>query len=219
MPPKSLLLLLTFISATCAIYLDLTGNHELFTIFKPLTSVIIITIPLLYNSKSFPRYTLYIISALFFCLVGDILLLNNNYFVFGLVAFLIGHILFTLGFTSISGIKRYPQTLIILLIIGGAYYAYLFNSLSTLAIPVFIYFIFITLMCWQGIGLYIWKKRKVFLYVAISVVLFLISDSTLALNKFKVPFEASRVIVLATYWLSIALLANSTTMIVDEDVY
>ncbi len=52
-----------------------------------------------------------------------------------------------------------------------------------------------------------------FAYVGIAVVLFLISDSIIALNKSQYAFQLSGVLILSTYWLSISLLANSTTVI------
>lgn len=215
MPSKLILNVLSLLCGSMAIYFNMTQNLDLFKIFKPLTTIIIILIPLLHKSHPL-KYANYIILSLIFCLLGDTLLLNDSYFIFGLVSFLIAHILFTASFITLSKFKFYPLPIVILLFLGGAYYIYLYSSLKALAIPVFIYFLFITLMSWQGIALYIWKKKQSFLFIAIAVILFFISDATLALNKFKFPFEASRIIVLSTYWISILLLANSATMINEE---
>lgn len=215
MPSKLFLNILSLLSGSIAIFFNMAQNQKLFSIFKPLTTIIIILIPLLHKSDS-PKYAKYIILSLLFCLLGDTLLLNDLYFIFGLLSFLTAHVLFTISFISLSKFKFYPLPIVVLLILGGSYYIYLFSSLESLAIPVFIYFLFITLMSWQGIALYIWKKKQSFLFIAIAVILFFISDATLALNKFKFPFEASRIIVLSTYWMSILLLANSATIINEE---
>ncbi|MBT8189652.1 MAG: lysoplasmalogenase, partial [Bacteroidia bacterium] len=87
------------------------------------------------------------------------------------------------------------------------YYIYLLPGLNGLAIPVFFYFLVITVMCWQGISLYLWKNSRALQYIAMGSVFFLISDSILAFNKFATPFELARILTLSTYWLSVGLIA------------
>ena len=213
MPSIRVLNLLTLISAAVAIYFNFIENVDVYRIFKPLTTILVILIPLLQPVKIHKKYSQLIIVALLFCLIGDVFLLSKNHFIFGLASFLIAHVIFTLGFISINGWKSYPLPLIVLLTVGAAYYLFMYNSLNELAIPVLFYFVFIILMCWQGINLYIWRKEFVFKLIAIAVVLFLVSDSIIALDKFKMAFEASGLLVLATYWISISILANSTNEI------
>jgi len=43
------------------------------------------------------------IGALLFSLIGDVFLINEKYFLQGLASFLIAHICFTIGFTSLHG--------------------------------------------------------------------------------------------------------------------
>lgn len=213
MPSIRVLNSLTLISAIAAIYFDFIGNVDVFRFFKPLTTILVILIPLLRPIKNHKKYSQFIIVALLFCLIGDVFFFSKSHFVFGLASFLIAHALFTLGFISIDGWKSYPLPLVALLTVGAGYYLFMYNSLNELAIPVLFYFAFIILMCWQGINLFIWRKEFVFKLIAIAVILFLISDSIIALDKFKMSFEASGLLVLATYWISISLLANSTNAI------
>jgi uncharacterized membrane protein YhhN len=152
-----------------------------------------------------------------FCLIGDVFLLDTGNFAFGLASFLFAHILFTLAFISLDKLKRYLKPLGILFAIGLGYFLVLYPNLGDLALPVFLYFLFIVVMCWQGISLYIWKKDLAYKLIAIGVVLFLISDSILALNKFVMSFELSGFMVLTTYWLAVALLANAAVMVVKEE--
>lgn len=200
------------LSAIAAIYFDTIGEHSIYSFLKPLTSILIIFIPILHGARSPKQYWLLTIVALVFCLVGDVLLLSNELFVFGLGAFLLAHILFLFSFKSIGGFKIYITPLFGLVAIGGAYFYYLSSDLGEMLIPVFLYFIFIVLMCWQGINLYIWRKESAYQYIAMGVILFLISDSLIALNKFKMPFELSSLMVLSTYWMAIFLLASATAL-------
>lgn len=117
------------------------------------------------------------------------------------------------AFITISGLRKYWLILSILLIIGSAYYSVLYRRLEDLYIVVALYLLIILLMAWQGISLYIWQRKKVFLVVSIAVVLFLVSDAVLAFDKFFKPFNLSGVLILSTYWISIVLLANSTQYI------
>lgn len=157
------------------------------------------------------------VAGLLLCLIGDVFLLDGENFVFGLASFLIAHILFTVSFVSLDKFKRYLKPLGVLLAIGLGYFWVLYPKLGDLALPVFLYFLFIVVMCWQGISLYIWKKELPYKLIAIGVVLFLLSDSILALNKFVVPFQLSGFMILTTYWLAVSLLANATVYVVEQE--
>lgn len=205
--------LLIAISAIIAIALDATGNDVLYRSLKPLTTVLIILLPMLFGRKAPKTYWTLTVAGLLLCLIGDIFLLDSNYFVFGLASFLMAHMLFTVSFVALDKFKLYWTPLLVLFIIGLGYYYFLYPDLESLAIPVFLYFLFIVVMCWQGISLYIWKKTTAHSMIAIGVLLFLLSDSILALNKFVAPFDWSGILVLSTYWAAVALLANAVVVI------
>ena len=204
------------IAAVLAIVFRMQENEFWFTIFKPLTTILIISVPLLFGRKRITNgmkpYFFLIVYGLVFCLFGDVFLIGDGFFIYGLLSFLIAHILFAFAFMSIGGFKANFRPLIILSIIGLTYYLFLYGDLGDMAIPVLVYFLFILFMCWQGISLYLSDKKRMFLYVAVAVVLFMLSDSLLAFNKFKMPFQLAGILVLTTYWLAIGLIANSTTM-------
>ena len=197
------------ISAIIGIFLDYNNYHQWFVIFKPLTTILILFIALI-NFKSAPRkFAIYISIGLVFCILGDIFLLEQSGFLYGLVAFLMAHILFSVGFISIDGFKTYWKPAMILLAFIALFYGYLSDNLGDMTIPVIAYMLVISFMVWQGISLYIWRSEKVYLWIAISAVLFLISDSILAVNQFKFNFKEAPIYNLATYWTSLLLLANA----------
>ncbi len=202
--------LLIFLSACIAIYFDFIRNHQLYSILKPLTTILIILFTTFFGLKNSKFYK-FVLVALCFCLLGDTLLLYESYFIWGLVAFLIAHVLFTLSFISIDGFKTYLLPIGLLLVFGAFYYWELYGHLGNLKIPVFVYFSVIIIMIWQGVNLRIWKKTPMFSLLFLAVVLFLISDSILGWAKFKDAFQGSGILILTTYWASIFLIAMATT--------
>ena len=201
--------LLSLVLACIAIYLDFNG-YGLYLIFKPLTTIFIVSLVFFTPKLEHTKFKLLMMIAFGFCLFGDILLLNPSYFVFGLVAFLLAHILFIVAFIEHKGFRCHWTSFVLLFVIGGAIFFWLKPDLGDFMIPVLVYVLVITSMAWQGIGLYLREKGKAYLWIALAVLLFMLSDSLLAINKFKAPFPYASMLILGTYWLSISLLANAT---------
>jgi len=86
--------------------------------------------------------------------------------------------------------------------------------LGQFMVPVTVYVVVICFMAWQGIGLFLREKRKEFLWIGIAVLLFMFSDTMIAIAKFKTDFDYSSILILSTYWLSIGLIANAARRIV-----
>jgi uncharacterized membrane protein YhhN len=179
-----------------------------FIIFKPLTTILVLFLATFGNLRT--NYGKRVFIGLLFCLLGDVLLVPEHLFVFGLASFLIAHLFFLAAFYSEGGFKAKFTPLVVLVPIGVIYYAILFKHLDDLVLPVLVYFVAILIMCWQGINLYLVKKSNANYLVAVAVCLFLFSDANLALDKFIIGVELSKITVLASYWLAISLLAKST---------
>src|SRR5690554_3439635 len=92
-----------FISAIVAIIYRQRKNNKMFSIFKPLTTILIISLAVIIYQKAPNTYTTLMIASLLFALVGDIFLISKKYFIQGLSSFLITHIGFTIGFASLFG--------------------------------------------------------------------------------------------------------------------
>ncbi|MFT4635197.1 MAG: putative membrane protein YhhN [Arenicella sp.] len=204
---------LVFISASMSVYAQLNQLDWLFIIFKPLTTILIIVALTMYANRRQPRYYRTVLAGLIACLLGDVFLLNDNYFIFGLGAFLIAHLLFCYSFITLGGFKFYLIPLLILVAISTSFYLYLLPTLGSFATPVAIYNSVIVLMVWQGVSLVIKHKNSVTRCVAVAVVLFMISDAVIALDKFVVGFSWSSAIILPLYWLSISMLSYSAIIV------
>jgi uncharacterized membrane protein YhhN len=204
---------LIFSSAIAAIYSQLIGS-ELYNYLKPITTILIILLVILFAERKEGHFYKLIFTGLVFCLVGDILLLDDSRFILGLIAFLIAHLIFSYAFYSRNKASDKPRirfiSLLPFLFIGGGYYLYLLPNLGSIEIPVAVYISVIVLMSWQAAELYIGHKSRAHLAILSGARFFLISDSVLAFNKFVNGFEYSSVAILLTYWLAITLFAYST---------
>ncbi|TKC10079.1 lysoplasmalogenase [Pedobacter polaris] len=165
-----------------------------------------------YQTQLRGRFAKRIFMGLLFGLVGDSLLMfvdvNSSFFMFGLIAFLLGHLMYIFAFYL--DYKWNPQieksaTRIALAVFGAfclGFYLYLRPYLDSMKIPVMIYAFVISLMAIMAVN----RKGRVstlsFNLIFIGAILFLISDSFLAYNKFVKPFEGAGVVIMATYMLA-----------------
>ncbi|WP_242203619.1 lysoplasmalogenase [Aestuariivivens insulae] len=142
--------------------------------------------------------------ALAFSVIGDVLLMfvniNPNFFIGGLISFLLGHLMYVNVFYS----KRNPHIkpigfLTILLLYAIGLFYILKDSLGDLLVPVIIYMFVILLMATMA---YLRKNRAnktSFIFVFIGALCFIISDSLLALNKFYKPLPFANISIMVTY--------------------
>lgn len=140
--------------------------------------------------------------ALGFSGLGDIFLgiEGENLFVYGLGSFLIAHLFYVALFTRNLphpvelGIGR-KLLIFILLAYSAAMMMWLGPNLGPLAIPVIIYMSAISAMCLTAI---LDGFRTPF--VVAGALLFIISDSLIAVNRFKMPIEHVDYLVWAIYY-------------------
>ena len=154
--------------------------------------------------------------ALVFSWIGDITLqltmYNENFFIIGLCAFLITQLIYSIAFFSTTGKKSIiisrPYLLIPVIGYGFGLIFYLYDGLGDKTIPVIIYSLVILLMLTAVINRYGRVISISFYYVLIGAVLFVISDSLIAINRFKYPFDLARVIIMSLYILAQFLIVS-----------
>lgn len=184
----------------------LSGNESLNCFLKP------ILIPLLGIAvacyKNFPSKNI-LLSALLFSWIGDVVLLfadiDEIYFILGLVSFLISHIIYIVLFNKQNKIEgeenknifRIGSLVIALYLI--AMLALLLPTLGDLKIPVIVYSSVIsTMLLFAFNGFLAWGKsgnRHVFT----GAIVFVASDTILAIDKFYSPVERSSFFIMLTY--------------------
>jgi uncharacterized membrane protein YhhN len=142
--------------------------------------------------------------ALTFSSLGDALLDlgPDRFFIGGLLAFLVAHLIYILLFVRNRARPLKPRGWQLALVAAVLIYSILLSqwlapSLGALAGPVMIYVCVITVMVVSAILAGFSKP-----WVCSGVILFLISDSILAINKFKSPVPLGGYLVWATYYLA-----------------
>jgi uncharacterized membrane protein YhhN len=139
--------------------------------------------------------------GLAFSTVGDVLLdLDPRLFAFGLGAFLLAHLTYICLFTRNRATGLRPDPRRIAAVLGVLVYSatlsvWIVPSVSTLAVPVILYICALTTMVSAAI---LARFRQP--WVAVGAILFLISDSLLAIHKFKEPVPLRDFLVWTTYY-------------------
>ena len=166
---------------------------------KPL---IILTLFVLYYFSAEKRNNWYLL-ALFFSFLGDVFLLDKNgYFLLGIGSFLITQILFIK--LIISQLRKVRvHHIIITLLPFVVYFTVLISTikenLTEFFIPVVIYGISISFFGMVSLLNYFINKSKRSVVLLIGAVLFIASDSMIALNKFHEPRIIYPVAIMITY--------------------
>ena len=165
-----------------------------------MTTILIIVIALLGKGEVTALYKTLILVGLIFCLGGDIfLMLPERYFIAGLVSFLIGHLFYIAAFVTDTGFSL-SWWGIPLLIYGIFIYGLLAPHLGQMRLPVILYVLVILVMAWQALGRWADIHTGGALMAAVGAILFVASDSILALNRFRKPFRTGRALTLVTYY-------------------
>jgi len=151
------------------------------------------------------------ISGILFSAIGDFLLMfaaqNENYFIMGLIAFLITHICYTTAFISqIFNSRPWNQhwgqlafsTLIV--VYGAEYFILNHTSFGAFMIPVMIYCAAITAMGVAAVMRDLQNNKKGYFRVLLGALLFIVSDSLLATNKFVFAIDYEVILILGTYF-------------------
>lgn len=147
--------------------------------------------------------------ALFFSWAGDVLLLFQEkgplFFLLGLSAFLLAHAFYILFFHGIR-IKEAIAARWYLLVIVAVYYTILItllsDHLSDMKLPVRMYGVVISFMFLLALHMLFLQNKRAGRLMMFGALLFVVSDSVLAFNKFYEPFRAAGLIVMLTYGLA-----------------
>ena len=201
-------MLLAMLTASVHIWAEYRGPRMHVYIFKPLTMVIILLIAI-FGQAALPLYRYMIIAGLVFSMAGDVfLMLPSDRFVAGLVAFLITHLFYIVAFVSeTSTLIWWP--LIPLATYGIVIYLILAPNLGKLKPPVFIYIAVILIMAWFAWERWNHSIQSGAFLAYVGAVLFIISDTILAINRFLRAFKLARVLNLTTYFAAQCLIASS----------
>ncbi len=214
--------------ALCLLHLLATvAEQELLLL---LSKPALISLLALWFYRAFPAknqaFFRYILIGLLFSIVGDSLLMlvsygprQDHFFLFGLGAFLIAQISYALGFWQRSrGQNGWLQTkplrlAPLVLYLGLMLWLLLPVVTPEMRIPIAIYATAISAMVAGVLNLYGLIPPPIFRPLLAGVLLFLLSDSLIALNKFLLPFPLSGLAIMATYLMAQYWIASSAVQL------
>jgi uncharacterized membrane protein YhhN len=148
-----------------------------------------------------------IISAFVCSWLGDVTLqlqqFNDLFFMIGLCGFLVAQVLYLAAFFSTPGRNvlffRKIYLLLPVVLYGIILLYFLYNGLGDMRIPVIIYAAVILTMLTAALNRRKKVNRQSYILVLIGAVLFVLSDSMIAIDKFAYPFLLSRIVIMTTY--------------------
>ena len=206
--------LILFIAVLLADCIGIQLKNETWQfIFKPLLIPVLMGY-FLSQTKKDNNLVTWIATALFFSWSGDVLLLfeerNSLFFLLGLSAFLLAQLFYIIFFHHIrirENLKSNPWLLLIVVI----YYAVLMSALNpgfdnpgfhSMKLPVRIYGVVISFMFLLALHMLFLKNKITGRLMILGALLFVVSDSVLAFNKFVRSFEGAGLIIMLTYGLA-----------------
>jgi uncharacterized membrane protein YhhN len=147
------------------------------------------------------------LAGLFFSWAGDVVLEfsknNGNIFILGLVCFLLAHIMYLTAFFITPGknsiLTNRIWLLIPVIIYGMVLVSYLYSDLAEMRLPVILYAVVILTMLTGAMNRKDKVNKRSYYLVLGGAILFVISDSSIAINKFSHQFESSGIIIMSTY--------------------
>jgi uncharacterized membrane protein YhhN len=202
--------------AVSFIFLILENLHFVFPALIS-KALIISSLMIFYHFTVRGRYGLFhriIMTSLFFSWVGDVALQfadgniltivsSDLFFLIGLGSFLIAHIIYFIAFSIPKGKNsifntRIYQTVLVL-IYGFIMLYFLYRRLGDMKIPVIIYTTIILLMLLSALNRYGKVNGLSYVLVVCGALLFVISDSLIAITRFQMKINFAGTIILITY--------------------
>ncbi len=149
------------------------------------------------------KLAFYMVMALLLSWLGDVLLmfveLNPRYFLLGLLAFLLAHVMYMIIFRrSSQGFKPRLITYATgfsLFLFGLLLLLLLWPGLGGMKFPVVVYTVVIITMGFTAL----FRQAPGASYVLVGAMLFIGSDALIAVNKFSEPVTAARFWIMLTY--------------------
>ena len=178
-------------------------------IFKPLATATI-ALAAWRRGLLVRRYGRFIVAGLLFSLLGDIFLINQQHFVFGLLAFLVAHMCYLAAFTAEVRLAAYPQPFAAVAVIATVAVLVIWPGVEReLQLPVIAYVLVLAMMTAQAQTRSFLRGTYEARRAAMGAALCMISDLIFAIDKFHSPLPGAAFWILATYWSAQTLIALS----------
>jgi uncharacterized membrane protein YhhN len=187
-------------------------NFEFFQNWSKPFIILSLGLAVLPHFKAHPK----LLIGLFLSWIGDVLLIfqgaNELFFIGGLVAFLTAHLFYISIFSQAINKQhfRFSFTTLLFPVYAGLLFWFLYPTLGEMKIPVIIYALVI---CTMGISAVLRNdvSNKNYFIGVNGALLFIASDSVLAVNKFAQPLPYAGFLIMATYCAAQFLIVKAVT--------
>ena len=205
-----ILSVLTFIFAALTIRAYFKADTVQKCIFKPLTMLCIIAIAFLQSDSDPQFYKIAILIGLGFSLVGDIFLIfDKQLFLPGLVVFLLAHFCYVAAFYQLPVMPNAIYSAVPFVLFFAIFMRVLWYGLGPMKFPVMIYALTICMMGRFAMNRYLNLQTMESALAFAGALIFIVSDSLLAYDKFKKPIPKKDIYILGTYFVAQWLIALS----------
>ena len=212
-----ILIVFGFILLLGLLYYEKKEDRKPLLVAKSILSLLFVVTALI-QLHPVPAYYHYLFPGLVFCLIGDVCLAlpQKKAFMAGLVAFLVGHVLYILGFSVLTQIYDWISAwLFIFFCMSALIFLWLRPHLKSMLIPVLLYILVITIMVSGGWGVF-WKSSFQIsgrVFILLGSFCFYFSDVFVARNKFIKEEYRNRLLGLPLYYTGQFLLAFSVGLL------
>ena len=201
---------LFFLAAITDIYAIIDENQILELYTKPMLLTLLAVVYLV--STKTPVF--WYVFGMFCCWVGDVLLLfeGADFFTYGLASFLLGHLIYiklTVGFLPKDLTVKMITSAVPFVLLFGALMFLIYPNLGGMLIPVMAYGITISTLGSVTFLNYRSDNSVENLWLFLGALIFILSDSLIALNKFHEPHQVYGVSIMLTYILAQFLICKS----------
>lgn len=210
-------------AAVVAIVSELARARTVHYAAKPATMLVAIAIPLANGfgpAGTTWWYGALVVAGLCFSIIGDVLLmLETDLFVAGLVSFLVAHVCYIAAFATailgaadggVVGRAALWAPLAVLVVYAVVTFKALRPGLGEMTLPVGAYVAVITVMGWLATADFALNPSSRTALGLAGAVLFMASDTLLAVDRFRKRLPYAQAFVLGTYFAAQWCLAVST---------
>ena len=199
--------ILYFATGIVFIALETIGVAWISIAVKSLIIPLLIWLYLRFVRGHWNRFHRMIIIALIFSWIGDITLqltqFQESFFLIGVGCFLIAQLIYMVTFFTTPGENsvffRKIYLVVPVVLYGMGILWLLYDGLGDMKLPVTIYTMVIMTMLLAAINREKKVNKQSFLLVLAGAIIFVVSDSILAINKFAQPFELGRIASMTSY--------------------
>ena len=181
-----------------------SGKRRLALVLETLCSIVFMALGIVSVTGAWTMFHLFMAAGLLFCLIGDVLLaMDDRFFIWGLAAFLTGH----LGYIAAFILRRGWEPLAILgtVALWGAFVWIGWRMRARPGkhlLPVFFYIGVISLM-------FCYAQTQNSVLLSLGTLFFVVSDTVLATGRFVRPVPLGSSLVLGFYYAGQMLIAVS----------